>query len=38
VAESVTVPLKPPLGVTVMVLAALPPSGTLRLAGDAAIV
>jgi hypothetical protein len=38
VAESVTVPVKPPLRVSVMVLVALPPCGTLRLAGDAAMV
>ena len=36
--EKPTVPLKPVWGVTVIVLAPLPPIGTLRVAGDAAIV
>jgi hypothetical protein len=38
VAEKVTVPLNPACGVTVMVLAPLPPSETVRLAGNGAIV
>jgi hypothetical protein len=36
--EKVTVPLKPVCGATVMVVTPLPPCGTLRLAGDGAMV
>ncbi len=36
--EKVTGPLKLPCGVTVMVLAPLPPCGIVRLAGDGVIV
>jgi hypothetical protein len=36
--EKVTMPLKPVCGATVMVLTPLPPWGTLRLAGDGAMV
>jgi hypothetical protein len=36
--EKVTMPLKPVCGATVMVLTPLPPWGTLRLAGDGAML